>query len=287
MIKRVYIATIISFTLINCQTKKYEKYDYYESGEVKEKFLFDNKSDYESNLNYTGYLYYKNGQIKDITRVKNGERVGTYVQFYENGNKKRYIHYKQGKKYGFDRFYSPDNELVMENVYINDVHMCKMKSFSNKDKTSNFYYYVEPDSLIENGVITYDTNNNLLPNESFYFNIFGDDTIYTNENYNFSCKVYTLGAMNIIDSLIIGEFNEKYEFINFNDTVKIKPKSDSVSLSIKPNYLRENLIMGKIYISSYLSPNEKKYTREFIFYKDFFVKTAPSNVSTNSSSFER
>ena len=91
------------------------------------------------------------------------------------------------------------------------------------------------------------------------------------EYYDFSCKVLTMGIPNIIDSVLIGDFDENYEFINPKDVKSIIPKSDSFSSSINPENNGNNFIMGKIYISGDTLQNGEVLSRGFIFYKDFYV----------------
>ena len=57
----------------NCN-KKYEKTLLYDSGELKEKYVFSNKSDYLSNKSYDAYFYYKNGNLELVTTIREGKR---------------------------------------------------------------------------------------------------------------------------------------------------------------------------------------------------------------------
>lgn len=64
--------------------------------------------------------YYDNGNIKLITRLKNGLRHGLRESFYPNGNIKGKVNYKDGKNSGLTELYNIDNYIELKYYYTND-----------------------------------------------------------------------------------------------------------------------------------------------------------------------
>ena len=124
----LYLIYLTFLFIIGC-SKKYEKTSFYESGELKERYVYSSKSDYASNLNYDAYLYYKNGELKNFTTVREGKNEGKYLNYYENGRIKRITNFSNGKKHGIDKYFTSNGELAEEGFYLNDIHLIKMKVF--------------------------------------------------------------------------------------------------------------------------------------------------------------
>ena len=55
--QRLKIILLLITILFGCKTK-YEKYSYFDNGQVNEKYIFPTKDDKKSMLNYSGILYY-------------------------------------------------------------------------------------------------------------------------------------------------------------------------------------------------------------------------------------
>ena len=146
-----------------------------------------------------------------------------------------------------------------------------MKVYTKGSKWVHFYYYVDGDTITDNGIIVYDKDGNILENESFYFTLEGQDTILKNKKYSLKIETFTFGKPCFIDSVLMGEFDTKYNFINPDKVIKLYSKTNVVEYSFKPAKQGDNLIMGKLYISNDSTIDGEALKREFIFYKNFYV----------------
>jgi hypothetical protein len=267
---RKNFGVILLVILVYSCNQKLEKTRYFENGSVKERYLFQNKEDIKTNSNYDRLRYFENGNLKDFVTIRNGVEVGEYYEYYENGVIQSITPYKEGRKHGVEWLYTKKKELAEENFYLNDSILITMKSYWEKGNSINFYYYADGDTLEEIGILVFDNKNALKKEDSFYYYIDGSDSINLNDTYSLKIETYTFGKPSVIDSVLIGEFNENYEFISKQEVTKLEGSSNEVVYSFLPTKTGYNLIMGKIYMSN-LDINEP-LNREFIFYKSFFVK---------------
>ena len=72
--------------------------------------------------------------------------------------------------------------------------------------------------------------------------------------------------------MLIGEFDENYDFINPKNIIRLSSKTNELDYSFAPLKQGDNLIMGKIYIRNDSALDGELLQRELIFYKDFYVK---------------
>lgn len=264
------LGIILFVILIYSCNQKLEKVEYFENGSLKEKYLFQSKEDIKTNSNYDRYRYYENGSLKDYVSIRNGTNEGEFLSYYDNGLIRSITPYKEGKKNGAEWLYTRKEELAEENFYLNDSVLIKMKSYWAEGNTINYYYYADEDTLEEMGILVFDKKNILTPENSYYYYIESSDTTKLNDKYSLTIETHTFGKPNIIDSVLIGNFDENYEFTDIKSVSKLMGESNKLAYELKPDRTGSNLIMGKIYISV-LEANEP-LSREFIFYKSFFVK---------------
>lgn len=258
----------------SCQRKNHEKFKYYDTGEVKERIVFEPQKPI-SDSNYILYDYDKEGVVLSKT-VFTGGLISDFVEYYNNGKIKRTQPYKAGNRYGIERKYTLNYEIVETNLYINGYQMIKMKSYDNRngDGDVNFYYYVEPDTIIEIGRMLYDDNKSIIDDQSFYFSIDGKDSLKLKEEQKILINAYTFGTKGKISKAYFGEFDENYKFIDSSNVIELESTNNILSYSFFPEDVGYNLFTGKIYVVSEVEINglKEEMTREFIVYKDFYVK---------------
>lgn len=269
---RFILSLFIPLFLISCENR-YEKITYYDTGEIKEKYEYPTKLDFNNNQNYTAYCFYKDGKIENHTTIRNGKREEEYLSYYPNGVLKNIIIFKNGVKNGIEKYFTINGDIIQEDFFINDVPMTRMKSFNSENERVDIYYYIENDTLIKNGRLIYNNQNKIIPEKSFYYSIDAKDTLSSNEEYSFELKVYTYGEKNVIKEFDIGDFDEKYNFIDTTKLIKLESKNNSIKYSLKPTKKGYNLIMGKINVEgdANIDGNIKTQSRQFIFCTEFYV----------------
>lgn len=267
----LFLITLLS---LSCNNEILQDVHYYESGEVEYRKVYNNPEDYELKESFIQYHYFKNGNLKKVFEVKDSLLNNTLCEYYENGKQKRTINYSNGKKNGIEKLYTKENEIAESNFYINSFHMVQMKSFNNAGGTAEFYYYIEPDTIIEMGLLLYSEDNQLIKNRSFYYTLDCKDTINYNESQKFELIIYTENFESKIEEFFLGEFNENYDFIDSSKVVGLSSETNRLTYEFLPEKNGYNVIMGKAYVSTEINSDAGNETlkREFIVYKDFFVK---------------
>ena len=61
--------------------------------------------------------YYENGQVKEKINYKNGKPDGLEEWYYENGQLERKVNYKDGKKDGLEEWYDENGLLEIRKNY--------------------------------------------------------------------------------------------------------------------------------------------------------------------------
>lgn len=92
-----------------------------------------------------------------------------------------------------------------------------------------------------------------------------------NSDYQMKIRTFTYKTLCFIDSVLIGDFDLKYNFINPKDVISLRGGTNEIEYSLKPQKTGDNLIMGVIFITSDSIIDGELFQREFIFYKDFYV----------------
>lgn len=222
------------------------------------------------------YYYDEEGQLDSITFIskENGDVFSTYYQYFDNGKTRTITRFKNDCLYGFEDYYSLDGEIVSQLFYINNKPLIKSKLFSNQaiqGSNVRFYYFIENDSTFSKmGVLAYDSTNAIIDSQSFYYEVNGDDTIGSNSDLYLTVKAYAMGEQYQIDSIILGELNKDYGFISREQRL-LNIATDSVSFSLKPKTLGDNLLMGKMYVTGFNNALQDSLYREFIFLYNYFV----------------
>ncbi len=85
--------------------------------------MFDNSISYDNNL----VLYYDNGQKKSEALYIDGKLEGTYTTWYETGELKRTIQYKNGERNGLTIEYYKNRQKKSEANYNNGVNRSKVE----------------------------------------------------------------------------------------------------------------------------------------------------------------
>lgn len=217
--------------------------------------------------------YSESGILLTQSEFNMGFKHGSDLQYYPTGKLRRSILYNKNKKEGLEKHFSVNGELVEEIFNLNDTPLIKMKSYNGKNETLDFYYYVEKDSLVENGLLVKDEKGKVIAKKSFYYKIFSEDTIYVNKPQSLKIETFTMGKKNVIKSAIFGTFDENFDFKDSNEVIKLKSNDNQISYKFTPRNKGDLLIMGKLYIQGdTLDLKIGSTEREFIVYKQLFVK---------------
>ncbi len=271
--KNIIFLIVCVFVLLSCSESKIKE-TYYESGELRERFIFPTKSDFESNLNYEVYHYNIDGLLEKVFKVVNGQIDGTLLEYYNNDSVKRKIQFKSGKKHGVEKIMTPQGEVVTENLFIDDMLMNQMKAYNTPNGSVNFFYYNVKDSLEECGRLVYDSEDAIIKDESFHYKFNCLDTLMLGKEYNLEIEAYTFGEDNVIKELVLGEFNSFYEFIDKGKLIRLSSKNNKISFPYIPKEEGYKVIMGKLSVESMIEIDGKitPVSREMIVYRDFVVE---------------
>ena len=152
-----------------------EAKSYNEAGNLTNNSIFDKNRIHENDIN-TYYIYYDDGQLKDISNFKGPYRHGIYKTFYENGAKNDIGTYKNGLLFGIRTLYHDNGQLKVTWNYINGKTEGESKIFDKDGKLESVANY-NNDKL--NGIFKSYTNG-----------ILGATTNYTDGKRNGTQKLY-------------------------------------------------------------------------------------------------
>ena len=96
--------------------------DKYKNGNLYEKIRYK-----DGKVHGKHEVYYKNGQLESIRFPKNGKNDGEFKNYYENGNLRTEGMYKDGKNDGVSRMYYENGQLWRESKYKNGVQVAPTK----------------------------------------------------------------------------------------------------------------------------------------------------------------
>jgi hypothetical protein len=160
MKQTVYLLIIV--VLLSCQNKQK---DYYDTGELQSEYSLNDEGNYHGEKR----LYYKNGQLHEIThyvdgilqgdavrydslgnilvkgKFLDGEKHGKVMNYLPNGKMSNYITYNTGKEHGWTRTFDENENLTYERLSRNDTIL-----YSKNFKTDSLFrhYKVIPLELI-------------------------------------------------------------------------------------------------------------------------------------------
>lgn len=107
---------LITLTLIFSCSSQQEKTEFYPSGKISSKF--ETNSDGLKNGSYV--TYYENGQKRSEGKYENDKQTGFWITWFENGNKSSEGKFDQGLQSGEWKFYHKNGKLQQINHYKNN-----------------------------------------------------------------------------------------------------------------------------------------------------------------------
>lgn len=281
-----FIIIIITFT--SCNHEANVKYTYYDSGKVKEKFI------YKSKKCYLVYLYSENGELLKEANLENDFLHGN-CKTYNNGILIEDVSYIKGKKNGKMTIYQSNGKLKMKRTFLNDSLYGITQVYGKQGDVRQEYFHINGNQVMyddfydsDDGTLTkkvryrIDTTNKMkpigqlivnktndvpIPDNSFFYTISNmKDTIDENEQ----CIV-TIKFINKFDwklEVQIGQMNKLLEFMgnpmNYSSSIK------EISFPIEPQKEGLNIVFGKLIATPVKSDVSTPYS--FVFYDEFYVR---------------
>lgn len=250
----------------------YEKNEYFSSGKLKEKKVFQNKTDFNNGSNYRCYRYYESGKIISTFEMRQNQIEGDYLTYFENGNIKLRIPFKHGIYNGLGSSYNSDGSLKEEIIYFKGKSILEMKTSSFKDFLKKTYYYLNQGTFQDRGSLIYE-NGHLVKEKSFYCIINSTDTIsIKKKSLEFEITMFTYGENNKITNLYIGTLNDK---LNIIDTIHniLGNGKNSIKFNFIPHSIGDTLITGKMIVQANVNIDgkDKLFEGECIVYKRLHI----------------
>ncbi len=259
--------------IIGCQ-KEYVKKTYYETGELKEKIVYDNKQCKINPHSFHAFKYYKNGKIQSTTHFREGQREGDYIVYYLNGQIKSITNFKNNEKHGVEKLFSKKGDLIEENFYLSGDLLIKRKSIYYKNKILNKYSICPKGKDCEvYGRLIKDYKGKVEDDLSIYYSVIAKDTINLGEKYILNIEGYSFGER-INMELFLGDINKNFEFIDTSEINKLHTKSNHMKYAFRPSTKGYNLLTGILYfqLDTLNSISDESLEKDFIFYHEFYVK---------------
>ena len=275
-----YLKIIIAiFFLNNCDTGHHQLREvvyYPDSKIISSEKLFN--SDEDKMLgNFTTIDYDSLGIKKSTYRTKNNLLDGASYMFYSNGNIKNIVNFRNGEVTGVRKKFTKEGHLIVEMLSI-DGRDILWKNFIEYSEIKSYGYKIFPiwnDTVYDyEGRIIYDTNMNIIDSVTFYYDV---QRVNSPNSEDIKLKVKLLGAAyeeyktNI--NLVLGELNiEDFSNNRYNllDTIGIiKSDKNELEFSCGQFNYTDDLITGLLQLELYsLDGKEKIRDKYFTFYYD-------------------
>ena len=113
-------------------------------------------------------------------------------------------------------------------------------------------------------------NNQLITDESFYYQASGKDTINQGSQYSIEISTFTSGIRNYISSAVFGDFNSRFEISDSTKFVFLNSLDNTIKYSFNVEGQGHQFIVGLLNVKN-LRENDELVDRDFIIYKDFYV----------------
>ena len=142
------IFLILLSVMVSCNNK-YEQFTYYETGKIKEHYVFPDKASMETMSDYSGFSYHENGSLKVKWTVRNGKDDGEIVKYHPNGRIFGVGMWKDGVAHGVSRVYDAEGKPVFRSLFFSGVQVIVekwqyawdynvLKSYFYRDTTENY-----------------------------------------------------------------------------------------------------------------------------------------------------
>ncbi len=268
------MAVLIMYAVSSCENNKItSKYTYYPSGKIETKKVFYVPDDTST---YTLYVYYPSGKLRAIVPYKHSKRNGTRVLYYENGNIESIAHFKNDKFWGVVHEYYDDGSDKKKMLIINDYNLLYSSYYYNKENMKKevwiYPFYDEKGRFHEEiiGGMLYDSNGNIIDSLSKYYKIIPDkDTIYKNEKFCFTIKLYGAPDSTSMLYIYIGHFKNNHLLIDTNHIFKSMEDDYVYHTCIPPEDTGYNVLLGRMrFYHSNLHD-----TIDMIIFKEYYVKS--------------
>ncbi len=282
MKKLIIYLFFIAICFLSCnRNKEKTTYYYYDDGNIKERYVYENKKEYDLKKNYQCTSYYHNGNIKEKFVFKDGEVDGIYYRYFETGELWKTIRLENGVKHGLEKTYNEEGVLMRELLYIDDEKVA-WRNFTFFETIDSLYgyqvfHFVDGIGEIE-GMYFIDENGEMLKNHihSEYYSIISKkDTIKKGAKYHFDLEIAVNGGEHTIVEVLIGELDKEGNLIDTVSVFKSDTNERIISCYVEPtNKEGYNLVLGKVLCTQDKTMNNELYIRnnDFILYKEYYVK---------------
>ena len=262
----IVIICLVMFQGLLCSCKLNEaiEYTYYDSGKLKSKVIYPDKTDTTS---FQAFIYYENGNLSHQAQFNKGKRTGQYLSYYENGNLNESYNYENGRLHGIIKRFTDTGEQTEESFYIDGKHIL-IKTFSVNPKfnlTRSQIFFVNGDKIEEIGMLVYDNDKNIIENGSFFYETYGPDVIKFNQENEFVINFYNKREDFILE-LQIGDLDSDLNFIIPNNVIKYSTELDMLPYNYIPEKPGYNLIVGKLFLIN------DSILLEYPYYFEFFAE---------------
>jgi len=257
----IFVFFVLSF--IKCREKEQVLIEYYDTGELKSKVI----RNVPDTLNSVFYLFYKNGNKKVQVTFKNGKKNGKYFSYYENGQVEEIFSVINDNKHGVYKHYTKNGKLHEESLYLwNKKKLTKIFSINNELKMHRFISYQITDTVMYDiGRIVYDSNNIVINDLSFYYEVHGDDTLKINSSHIYEIEFYNKNS-DFEFELSIGQLDTNLNLIETSMISRLSTMSNIIMYKFTPTIEGYNLLLGEINLKN------DSLILKYPFYKEFYVE---------------
>ena len=252
--------------LFSCQNKRENiELEYYETGELYKRIIYPNLPDSTSFIQYS---YYKDGTLKAEIPVDNGERNGRCLFYDANGILRNSYIYDNGVFNGIQLEFDDKGLMTYKVLTLGGIDLC-MDQIENVGDTLLYttrYKFDDDDEPILIGEYCYNSYRKIVPEYSFAYITYGNDTIEYGKESSLGIKFYGIPEEDYKLMFFLGDINSKRVFTDTLSVKKFTSPSDSLIYTYTPTHQGENLILGMVVLE------KDGLFRDYVYYHDIYAK---------------
>jgi hypothetical protein len=186
--------------------------------------------------------------------------------------------FKNDTLHGLTKVFNLKYDLIKREFFFINGKMVLSKKFLTNKSIDWFmfdnYRISCSDSGLANGYLAWNNKEEVLSDQSHYYQVTATDTINKGESFNAIISFINQNVWHI--RLELGEMDENLNYIEKPSVYEI---SNQLDVSIIPKNIGDNLLMGKLYAirDTIVNGEIKEYEEEYIFYHEFYVREKKVN----------
>jgi len=250
-----------------------EQFTYYESGKIKEHYVFPDKASMETMSDYSGFRYEEDGSIHTRWTFRNGKIDGEAVGYHPSGRIFVVQTFKDGVEHGVTRIYDAEGKPVYRCLHFGGVQVIIEEwQYAWDYNVLKSHLYPDPECF---GQLVFTPDGKLVEEKSYYYTLSAPDTIDVGKIYPLHIEM-VFGVFGVqkhdiyVDRAVFGDFDTTFIAHDRSKFTYLKSHDNKLTYSFLPQDSGRQFVVGVVNVKD--REDSTKLNYDFIVFKDFYVK---------------